>query len=175
MKGPQYILEAAPKILAIYPDANFVFVGGDQDGYAHALKEMSKTLGLSDHAIFTGPIYDFNEKMAAYASSDVFVLPSGYEGTSQALFEAMSQARPIVATNRGGIPFQVEDRREGLLVEYGDPESLSKAILQLLNDRSLAKTLGKNARERVTKYTYPLLAKDLESIFLDLLNEKSFR
>ncbi|MFQ6135096.1 MAG: glycosyltransferase family 4 protein [Nitrososphaerales archaeon] len=169
MKGPQYLLKAAPKIIEQHPNAHLVFVGPEQDGYADRLREMSERLGVSRHVSLLEPIYDFEEKMNAYASCDIFTLPSGYEGTSQAVFEAMAQSRPIVATDRGGIPFQVEDGREGLLVKYGDVEGFAEAVLRLLKDRELASQLGSNAREKVKRFTYSLLAKDLESIFLSLL------
>ncbi len=169
MKGPQYLLKAAPKIIQKYPDAHLVFVGPEQNGYAARLREMSEKLGVSSNVSIFEPIYDFEEKMSAYASCDVFTLPSGYEGTSQAVFEAMSQSRPIVTTDRGGIPFQVADGREGLLVKYGDVEGFTEAILRLLEDTEYASRLGFNAREKVKRFKYSLLAKEMESIFLNLL------
>jgi glycosyltransferase involved in cell wall biosynthesis len=169
MKGPQYLLKAAPKIIEEYPDARLVFVGPEQDGYGNELRRMGERLGVSSHVSLLEPIYDFEEKMNAYASCHIFTLPSGYEGTSQAVFEAMAQGRPIVTTNRGGIPFQVEDGKEALLVEYGDVDDFTESVLQLLKDRPLASRLGSSAREKVKQFTYSLLAKDIESIYQSLL------
>lgn len=169
MKGPQYLLKAAPKIIEKYSDAQLVFVGPEQDSFSDHLREMSERLGVSQHVSLVGPIYDFKEKMDAYASCDIFTLPSGYEGTSQAIFEAMAHGRPIVATDRGGIPFQVEDGREALLVEYSDVEGFAEAVLRLLRDREFASQLGSNAKEKVKQFRYSLLAKELESIYLNLV------
>jgi glycosyltransferase involved in cell wall biosynthesis len=169
MKGPQYIIQAAPQILKEHPKAGFVFIGPDQKGYRNILNDLAKKLEVEDRLLFTGPIYDFETKMQAYASPDVFVMPSGYEGTSQAIFEAMSQARPIVATNRGGIPFQVRHEKEALLVEYGKVEEIASAILRLLSDKKLASELGKNARERVRSFTYSVLVERLEEIYREML------
>ena len=124
-----------------------------------------------EHVSFTGPIYDFKAKMNAYASCDVFVLPSSYEGTSQALFEAMSQAKPIVSTKRGGIPYQVSDGKEALLVEYNDSKALGKAILTLLDDKKLAEELGSCAHEKVKNFVYSKLVRQIEEIYLDALKE----
>lgn len=169
MKGPQYLVMASPTILERYPDATFLFVGPDQKKYKDVLIKLGDDLGVKDHLVFTGPIFDFNTKMQAYAASSVFVLPSGYEGTSQAIFEAMSQARPIVATNRGGIPFQVKNEKEAILAEYGDEKGLASGVLRFLDDEDLALNMGSNAREQVKKFTYPTLVNQIESIYHSLL------
>lgn len=172
MKGPQYLVMASPAILQKYPETAFVFIGPDQNGYRDKLIQLGKDLGVLDHMVFTGPIYDFETKMQAFAASDVFVLPSGYEGTSQSIFGAMSQARPIVATNRGGIPFQIGHQLEGLLVEYADEKALASAILRLLDDKKFAISLGLKAKEKVKGFTYSILAKQIEDIYLDMVKEK---
>lgn len=171
MKGPQFIVKAAPQILKKYPEAAFVLVGSEQNSYKKALIELSQQLGVKENLLFTGPIYDFKTKMQAYAAADVFVMPSGYEGTSQAIFEAMAQAKPIVATNRGGIPFQVEHEKEALLFEYGDENALASAVLTLLENRQLASLLGRNAKGKVKKFTYSVLVDQLEDIYEEMLSK----
>jgi len=169
MKGPQHLVMAAPAVLSAYPDAVFVFIGPDQKNYRSKLMEMGEQYEIADRLVFIGPIYDFETKLGAYAAADVFVLPSGYEGTSQAIFEAMAQARPIVATNRGGIPFQVEDGKEAILVEYGNVTAIATAILRLLDNRKLAESLGDGAKKKVRGFTYSVLVDQLEEIYHDML------
>ncbi|MDG6994372.1 MAG: glycosyltransferase family 4 protein [Nitrososphaerota archaeon] len=169
LKGPQHILNIAPDIVKQFPDAAFVFVGPDQSGYSNELNKMAKDRKIK--AYFTGPIYDLQKKMQAYASCDLFVLPTTYEGTSQAIFEAMSQARPIVSTSVGGIPSQIKSGREGLLVEYGDESALREAALDLLTNRKKAEALGQAAREKVKSFTYPVLASRLEEIYENLVQK----
>ena len=107
--------------------------------------------------------------MQAYASCDLFVIPTSYEGTSQAIFEAMSQARPIVSTDVGGIPSQIDSGKEGLLVPYGDETALQGAVLGLLSDKTLASALGRGAIEKVKSFTYPVLASRLVEIYENLI------
>ena len=168
LKGPQHLLNVAPVILEKYPDASFVFVGPDQSGYLEHLKGLSKNLGIEKNIYFTGAIYEFQEKMEAYASCDVFVLPTTYEGTSQAIFEAMSQARPIVATDVGGIPSQIENGKEGILVPSADDSSLSRSILRLLDDPQFGGQLGSHAKEKVENFRYSVLASDIAKIYQEL-------
>ncbi|MDA4123632.1 MAG: glycosyltransferase family 4 protein, partial [Thaumarchaeota archaeon] len=168
LKGPQHLLEAAPTLLQRFPDAAFVFVGPDQSGYAETLEAQAARLGVASHAYFTGPIYDFEEKMQAYASCQLFVLPTGFEGTSQSIFEAMSQERPVVATKVGGIPFQVTDGVEGFLVEYGDVRALAARVTEVLANPTLAAEMGKNGRERVQAHRYSVLAPNLVKIYQEV-------
>jgi glycosyltransferase involved in cell wall biosynthesis len=168
LKGPQYLLECAPNVLRKFPSAQFVFVGPDQSGFREVMETRAAKLGIESHVRLLGPIFDFSEKMAAYASCDVFALPTSYEGTSQSIFEAMAQARPVVATKVGGIPYQLTDRVEGRLVPYPDVAALCSAILGVLGNTKLAAEMGKNGRERVRSQRYSILTADLEGIYQEV-------
>ena len=165
LKGPQDLLAAAPTILKEHPNASFVFVGPDQSGYAKTLGAEAERLGIGQHVHLVGPIFDFDEKMQAYAACQVFVLPTAYEGTSQAIFEAMSQGKPVVATRVGGVPYQISDGEEGYLVEHGDVNMLATRIKDLLDDPSLATEMGQKGRERVRSNRYSILATRLSEIY----------
>jgi len=169
MKGPQYLIRALPEILSRIPDTTLILVGPDHQGYRSHLEKIVSDLNVSKNVRFTGPIYDAQEKMQAYAACDVFCLPSGYEGTSQSIFQAMAQGKPVVATNAGGIPFQVNHGIEGLLVPYGDPKAISSSIIRLLEDQNLARRMGKAGRRRVERFCYDRLAKQMQGIYERLI------
>jgi glycosyltransferase involved in cell wall biosynthesis len=168
LKGLSHLFRAAPLIIKEFPTAVFVIVGQGEEGFKNELIKLIRRLGIERNILFTGPIYDLQEKMTAYASCDIFVLPSGYEACSQSIFEAMAQGKPVVSTRRGGTPFQVEDGKEGLLVEFGDEQGLAHAILRLLKDGEAAGEMGKRARRKVEGLTYPVLAKQIEEIYVQL-------
>lgn len=169
LKGPQHVLAAATMLVNEFPGMELVFVGADQGGFQSTLQRQAETLGLSARVHFTGMIDDFEEKMRALASCDVFVLPSSYEGTSQAIFEAMAQCKPVVATRTGGIPFQVENGVHGYLAEYGDLNELARAIALVLRDRRGAVEMGRRGRERAAEVSYPRLAEGLQSIYGEIV------
>ena len=165
LKGPQYLLEAAPSILERFPKAELAFVGPDQSGYSKSLRETAARLGVEDHVHFPGAIYDLREKMEAYAACQVFVLPTAFEGTSQAIFEAMAQGKPVVATNVGGIPSQVTDGEEGFLVEHGDVDGLKAKVLEVLTTPGLADKMGSKGKHRVEAHRYSVLTANLVEIY----------
>jgi glycosyltransferase involved in cell wall biosynthesis len=175
MKGPQYLVRALPVILREVPDTTLVLVGPDHQGFRRHLEKTVEELGISENVVFTGPIYETLEKMQAYASCNVFCLPSGYEGTSQSIFQAMAQGKPVVATDSGGIPFQVSHGVEGMLVPYGDPTSLSKSILTLLKDPCLADRMGAAAKKKAEGFCYDRLGEQMKGIYDELLGSTSKR
>ena len=90
------------------------------------------------------------EDVAPYlAASDVFVLPSRFEGLSNALLEAMSCGLPVISTRVGGSKDVIHDGVNGLLVDVDKEEELADAMGRVLGDRQLAESLGRNARETV--------------------------
>ena len=114
---------------------------GPERGY---LEQYVRELKLTDHIVFLGFRNDIKELIAAH---DVFLLSSDYEGISIALLEAMSLARPSIATNVGGIPETIQHKKSGLLVPRGDVNKYAEAILELGESREWQRQLGTNARE----------------------------
>lgn len=170
LKGPQYLLDSAPSIISRFPRAQFVFVGPDQSGFLDRLKAKARRLGISSNVQFLGPIFDFDQKMAAYSSCSVFALPTSYEGTSQSIFEAMAQSKPVVATSVGGIPYQLTDGVEGRLVPYADVEALGAAIIQILGDQELSSRMGAKGHERAMRQRYSVLTTELQTIYEEVRN-----
>src|SRR5439155_18307832 len=106
-----------------------------------SLEARARDLGLLDSVVFTGARDDVP---AIIAALDVAVLPSYREAQGVSLLEAMSLARPVVASRVSGIPEFVEDGVTGLLVDPRDPNALAGAITRVLGDRTLAGSLGRN-------------------------------
>ena len=168
LKGPQYLIDAAPAILDRFPGTTFVLVGPEQSGFGSELLERASRVGVQQRVRILGPIYDFAEKMSAYASCDVFSLPTSYEGTSQAIFEAMAQGKPIVSTSVGGVPYQVTDGLEGYLVPFSDADALARRIIEVLGDPVLAARMGESGRKRVDRQRYSVLTSRVEEIYAEV-------
>jgi len=78
---------------------------------------------------------------------DIFcLLTPGSDGTARALREAMAMGKPAVVTNKGMLPEVVQDGATGLVVQE-DPEALYHALLTLVRDERLRKTMGLAACE----------------------------
>ena len=89
------------------------------------------------------------------------------EGFCLCVTEALWKGRPVVASNVGGIPYQIDDGRSGFLVEPQDNEGFAERIIDILQNPDKAKALGEEAREKVRK---EFLITRLLSDYLDMLN-----
>jgi len=158
-KGHPTLLEAWPAVLRAVPDARLLIVG--EGSRRAALEEQAAALGLLGEGggsgsasqnvarpgasvVFTGRREDVP---AVTAALDVAVLPSYREAQGLAVLEAMALARPVVASQVGGIPEMIDDGVTGLLVPPGEAEPLAAAIVRLLTDHPLADTLARAARD----------------------------
>jgi glycosyltransferase involved in cell wall biosynthesis len=127
-KGLDTLIDAFPMVLKKHQAAKLIIVG---DGELRAdLEAQANRLGISDCVLFTGERDDVPDLLSA---ADLFVLPSVSEGLPISILEAMASKLPIVATNVGGIPELVIDGETGRLVNSGDVEGLSQALLSVLN------------------------------------------
>jgi len=86
------------------------------------------------------------------AAADFFTLGSAHEGLPVAIMEAFATGLPVVATAVGGVPDQVHDGVEGLIVPPGDPTALADALTRIAGDAELRSHLAANARRRAEVY-----------------------
>jgi glycosyltransferase involved in cell wall biosynthesis len=140
-KGHEFLIAAMPSILERRPDARLLLLGEGE--LRETLETQARSLGVSGRVSFLGVRSDIPDVLAL---TDVFVLPSLWEGTSLALLEAMAAGKPIVATDIDGNRPLLKDRRDCLLVPPGDPAPLADAIVTMLDDRVLTCQLGETAR-----------------------------
>jgi L-malate glycosyltransferase len=111
-----------------------------------ALARQVHQLGLDKHVLLPGFRTDV---LALMKTADIFVMSSVMEGLGTSLLDAMACARPIVATDTGGIPEVVVHEETGLLVPPGDADALRDALILLLGDDTRARQLGAAGYERV--------------------------
>ena len=110
------------------------------------LKVLAKELDLLDRIDFVGfkkDVYEFLNTI------DIYVQPSMYEGFGLSVAEAMSQALPVVVTPAGSLKEIVQDGKTGIVSLDFWPDSLADALSKVINNPTLARELGKNAREFV--------------------------
>ena len=145
-KGPDQFVQVALLVASQRADAHFVLVG---DGPARAeLAREVATLGFGSRFHLVGQVADTSP---IYPALDVACLPSRMEGQPLALLEAMAAARPVVATNVGGIPEVVQMGETGWLVAQGDMAAMSERILWLLANPEQARQMGQAARQRAVE------------------------
>ena len=153
-KGIDTGLRVLARLREHYPDLGYAVVGsGDQ---LSTLESLAQKLGVTDQVRFLTAVPD-SDLPAVYNSAEVYLGLSrltdlAAEGFGISLVEAAASAVPVVAGQGGGIPEAVRDGETGFLVDAEHPEEVSRALRRLLDDRSLAQSLGAAGRRAVESY-----------------------
>lgn len=164
-KGHRFLLEAAAELKRQGRRLKYRIAGDGSQ--REKLERLAQSLGLQQEVEFLGFVSDVQ---AFLSSIDIFVLPSLFEGLGVAVLEAMAAARPVVASDAGGLRELVVDGETGLLVRPGDSIALARAIAQLASQPERMRELGEHGRDRVEKYfTMEKMARENESYYYDLL------
>ncbi len=143
---------------------------GDQ---LEPLQHLIGSLGREDQIRLVGFLADTNP---FYEATDVFALSSLREGLPNVLLEAMALETPVVATRIAGIPRLIQDGENGLLVEPGSVEGLSRAIAGLLGNGDARSRLGSAGRRTIEKdHNFQVRVERIRDIYDELVchNSKS--
>jgi len=144
-KGQDVLLDAFANIAGVHGDWRLAIVGTGE--CEDALRGQAARLGISDWVSFKGQVDD---PFPFYRAAQIFVLPSRFEGTPNALLEAMSVSLPCIVSDASGGPLEfVEDGASGLVVAAGDAGQLSAALTRLIEDPDLRSALGTAGCERL--------------------------
>jgi glycosyltransferase involved in cell wall biosynthesis len=168
-KGFQYLIRAAPEILAKFPNAKIVIAGRDC-GYLPELKKLAYKLGVHKSIIFTGPLKS-EEVKGFYVDSDVIVIPSIHEPFGIVALEAMACGKAIVASRVGGLSDIIVHGKNGLLIEPGNVKQLSEALISVLADEKLARSLGEEGTLIIKQYSWDRIVRETEKIYFEVIRQ----
>jgi glycosyltransferase involved in cell wall biosynthesis len=144
IKNIDTLLRNWRKVAMADPQAKLWLIG---EGPMHQpLARLSETLRVADTVEFLGQRDDIPDLLRA---ADLFVLPSCYEGSSNATMEAMATGLPVIAFDVGGMSELVRTNHTGWLVPADEPDRLADVILGALIDRSARQRAGQAARRAV--------------------------
>jgi glycosyltransferase involved in cell wall biosynthesis len=146
MKTHLKLVEAAAAMKSRGMDFVILCIGKDFMG--GVVQRRVRERGLDDHFLFPGYRRDVLDLVGAL---DIVVQPSDWEGFPISILEAMGMAKPVVAFRVSGIPEQVVDGRNGILVEPGDVKGLAGALIGLMDHPERAREMGLEGRSMVVR------------------------
>lgn len=146
-KGFDIALQAMQRVWQALPQADIWLAGDGPDNTR--LVKLSLASPQPHHVRFFG-YWSAVEEL--YACADVLVAPARKAGLGMAVMEAMACGMPVIVSKIPQLEMLVTHEQTGLVVPPEDPEALANAILRVLNDRTLAQTLGQNAREQADRF-----------------------
>lgn len=150
--GMDFVLKIAPKLLDICEDVYLLLAGAKGD-----LSPEVEELARNYSRVRVSTDIPFADKPDFYAASDVFMAPTMEKHACMgvSIKEAMACAKPIIASNSGGIPEAVENGRNGFLISFAagevDEASFLEQAKRLALDAHLRKEMGSHGRDKVVQ------------------------
>lgn len=162
-KGLRYLLEAMPSVIAEFPNVKLMIVGSGSGQLQ--LEKSVNALRIGQNVRFEGSVE--HRKIAPYFQQcDIFCLPTLSEGFGTVLLEAMSCAKPIVATDVGGVPEVMHHGKSGLIVPPKESKALAQAIITLFQNPDLREKMGHYNRKLCEqKYDWSNIIDVIEEIY----------
>jgi glycosyltransferase involved in cell wall biosynthesis len=122
--------------------------------------------------VFTGYMQG-PELASAYASADLFVMPSRTETLGLVLLEAMAAGCPVVACRAGGVPDAVEHGVTGFLFDPDDRDSLVTTVQQAWDGKGQLETIRRNARLDVERHSWARATSELRLHYSQAIDDKA--
>ena len=169
VKGHQYLIDAAARVLRVHPHAHFVLIGEGE--LRDALARQAKDLGIENRVHFMGHRKDAGSLVAGF---DVAVLASLHEGLPNTVLEAMAAGVPVVATAVGGVTEIIEDGKTGYLVRPANPDAMAERLKYMLEHGRLRQEIALRGQRSVRdRFGIEYMVKSVQDLYEAMLNEKN--
>ncbi|HYA89647.1 MAG TPA: glycosyltransferase [archaeon] len=164
-KGADTLIEAFSQTC---PSTGFLVIAGPEgeSGYRAYLEKCARERGVEGRVRFTGALYN-DEKKAALADADLFVLPSRYENFANAAAEAIACGVPVIVTQSCGIRSLVNGRA-GLVIGLG-VAPLAEALRKLMDDKAQYAALRRGCRDVADQLRWERLTEQMETYYQQIL------
>ncbi len=165
-KGFDRLIKLWKKVHVTHPEWALNIFGQGRD--EQKLKELIISLGLHEVVRIYRPIQNIKEE---YLKSSLFVMTSTYEGLPMTLLEATGLGLPCVCYDfKCGPRDVIMDGENGYLVKDGDEDVFIGALNSLMDDASLRKTMGNNAKRLSKRYSQEVIMQKWIELFNNITN-----
>ena len=148
-KDLETALRAFAKLSRAVNDVYYLIVGKGTE----SLYPLASELGIGKKVVFSG-VLSGDDLVAAYQQSDIFFSSSRREFCPLVVLEAMAAGIPAVVTDVGGSQDLIRTGENGIVVEAGDPDSMSEALIQLAVNSGMRDGFGRRNIELSTTYRW---------------------
>jgi heptosyltransferase-3 len=172
VKGHEVFVRAAEKVSSQAPNARFVISGEEAQIKHEDLKQLAKSLGIGDRVEIGDKVDDVREVLQEL---DIGVVASvGSEVMCRIALEMMASGLPVVGARINAVGEAIRDGVTGLVVPPGDSELLAGAILTLIRDSSLRRSMGDKGRERViSELSMVQMVERMEELYRRVLSQRT--
>ena len=173
LKGHAYFIRMAAEVIKKVQNVKFLIIGRYTQAelqYYHDLLRLRDTLGVSEYVTITGFVPDLLSLMNRL---DILAICSFTEGMSLVALEAMALRKPVVTFDVGGMAEALADHITGRVIPFGEYREMAEAVITILQDKKMAKSMGEAGRKKVEKdFNIENQRKKLREVWINILNSK---
>jgi len=151
-KGLEYLIRAEPLVTSRFPQAKIAIAGKGED-----FTRYRRMMSNPERFVICNEYISEEKRTELFSRASIVVLPYIEASQSGVIPIAYRFAKPVIATNVGGLPDMVEHGRTGYLVPPRDETALANAIIELLQNKDLRNWMGENGRVKVNTTCSPEL------------------
>ncbi len=178
-KGIELVLEALSEVVKKYPKVAYIILGATHpevkrlrgEEYRLTLQRKVTKLGLEAHVFFYNRFVEIGELCEFIGACDLYITPyrSKEQITSGTLAYALGMGKPVISTPYWYAQEMLAEER-GLLVEFGDVEGMSRAIIEMIEDEPRRHQMRKKAYEFGRKMVWREVGKEYLRVFQTVLD-----
>jgi glycosyltransferase involved in cell wall biosynthesis len=178
-KGIEYVIQALPEIIKREPRIIYNILGVthpnvkifEGENYRKTLLKMAKSLGVNGHVKFLDRFLSKTELYQYLQATDVYITPypSPNQVSSGTLSNALAAGKAVVSTPYLHAKEALSEGR-GLFCKFNDSASIAEKVTEIIENKSLRRSLEKNAYSYSRKFTWPIIAKKYLALFDELRN-----
>jgi glycosyltransferase involved in cell wall biosynthesis len=154
-KGIEHVVRAMPLLLERASAARLYVIGAGP--MQPKLRAIARDGGYEDQVVFLGRVSN-EELVRWYNRASLVVVPSAFEGFGLAVLEAQACGAPVLATATEGLRDLIEDRVNGRLAPFGQPDELARVAAELLRDEAQRRALAEAGLLQAQAYDWDLVA-----------------
>lgn len=165
-KGIDMMIEVARKISDKRDDV--VFAIGGHGPLSDIVQSWADVTGVSENVKFLGPV---NDVASVLSASDLYLLTSRWEALPISIVEAFQTGLPVIATDCGGVK-ELVSKEVGILLQVGDTNAISNAVMDLINDQQKRKKMGESALElsRNKRFSPKAVHESFEALYREMID-----
>ncbi|MHA1410438.1 MAG: glycosyltransferase family 4 protein [Candidatus Odinarchaeia archaeon] len=168
VKGTDILIKAMSIVNKKYPNAKLIVAGEGRE--KNGLIKLAKKLCVN--AVFLGNL-KWENNIRVIRGSEIVVIPSRKEGLPTIALESMAIGKPIIATNVGGLPELITNKKTGILIPPHNERVLAEKIVTLIEKPSLRKQIGENAKRKIKEnYDWSVVYPKYEKLYRQLSERK---
>lgn len=167
--NPEMAIKVLAKLRQTESEAVLTMAGNDK-GLEDEVKKLAAEKNLTDAVRFAG-FLDFERKIKEFSEADIYLNTNRIDNMPVSVVEARALGLPVVATNVGGLPYLIKEKKDGLLVPSEDADAMVEAIKMLLDNPQLTRDISRNGRHLAEESAWENVRKEWEKLFVAVINK----